>query len=239
MPSDFGIHASSKTTGDLSLPGSPTLLDVAINQLSNKRCSAEAISSLASSCSALSLNTVEGHHNNYIPNPKIHYILDEWERPAKMVCSICYDSELRFRSEKRGINDHTPSILPCDRVFGYECLRRWLDRDSLPSCPVCRLDCVYRGCGDPIPARPITKDNIHALPKTLPAGGEVADLCVECTNAANRKQAQERWNRLAVRWRVAATVADAETLRFVTARLDTVVGEVELRPKAFGLIHRW
>ncbi|TGJ78249.1 hypothetical protein E0Z10_g10517 [Xylaria hypoxylon] len=112
-------------------------------------------------------------------------------------CGICR-TELAIT--KQPDDDHESfAMLPCGHVFGYQCIIEWFSRK--PSCPVCRKNFRYHGCGHLISLRDIqggSRFNIRRdLPEAMNPGEQLPDLCFNCraSRHTNNHQCQHRWQR--------------------------------------------
>lgn len=129
---------------------------------------------------------------SFIPYPKITFLI---EKPHGLTCQICRDSrfELKFDIDRQ--NDSTFSILPCGHVAGRRCIQIWCNSNDV--CPFCRQKLRYRSCGHKVAPRPITKESIHLLPRTLPDEGSIPDLCHDCLKQKLRVDADNRFELVA------------------------------------------
>lgn len=105
------------------------------------------------------------------------------------------ESTLSLPSHTERSRDTHPSLLPCGHVFGKLCLRAWLLRNN--TCPVCRLQLTYRGCGHAVFPRQLTKETVVFTPPTIPEGGRIPELCPRCEREAAQALAVEQWMPLA------------------------------------------
>ena len=125
---------------------------------------------------------------SFFPFPKITFLID---RPAELLCQICREAKCEIESERDHLGDSTFSILPCGHAAGSRCLQTWLRTHS--TCPFCRFNLRYPGCGHKIPARPLTKESVHILPRTLSDRGNIPHLCARCLKKSLLIQAEARF----------------------------------------------
>lgn len=116
---------------------------------------------------------------SYFPLPKITFLID---KPRDLLCQICREATCEIKPDSDSFGDSTFSIFPCGHAAGSQCLRSWLRTHD--TCPFCRLSLRYPGCGHRIPARPMTKESLHLLPRTLPDGGCIPSECARCQKEA-------------------------------------------------------
>lgn len=134
-------------------------------------------------------------NESFLPCPKVTFLID---RPPALLCQICRDAQFELRST--AVDETTFSILPCGHVAGSQCLDTWCF--AYDTCPFCRLELRYPGCGHRIPPRRITHESIHLLPRTVPDGGEIPALCSECLREQLIVEAEERFVFAAQEFRV-------------------------------------
>ena len=171
---------------------------------------------------------------SFIPCPKVTFLID---RPPPLVCQICRETRFRLRSpaDDGTVNDTTFSIFPCGHVAGTQGLETWCY--AYGTCPFCRLELRYPGCGHRIPPRHITHESIHVLPRTLPDGGVIPELCTECLKTNLVAEAEDRFATAAhkfreVRRRVQRTgdPGDEQQLLRMKEEIETVMrDQVHLR----------
>jgi hypothetical protein len=126
--------------------------------------------------------------DGFFPCPKITFLVDQ---PLNLECKLCHVTNLTFRSDTLGISDRTPAILPCGHLAGFRCLKKYIEAKN--DCPFCRMPLVYEGCGHKIPPRPVTRESVHLLPRTLPDGGKVPHICRDCAKPGLRSMAYKRY----------------------------------------------
>lgn len=171
---------------------------------------------------------------SFIPCPKITFLID---RPPTLLCQICRDARFRLRSsaDDGTVNDTTFSILPCGHIAGAQCLETWCN--AYGTCPFCRLELCYPGCGHRVRPRHITHESIHLLPRTLPDGGTIPELCSKCLREHLVIEAGERFATAAhkfreTRRRVQRTgdPGDEQELLGIKGEIETVLrDQVHLR----------
>ncbi|KAL0933144.1 uncharacterized protein CTRU02_212107 [Colletotrichum truncatum] len=129
----------------------------------------------------------------FFPSPKITFLID---KPENLICQVCHQSRFVFDENAdtetgARLSDSVPAIMPCGHIAGARCLSEWLrDHDT---CPFCRHELVYNGCGHQIPTRHITKEEIFLIPPTIPEGGDIPNLCIWCYKDAQRKMTEARF----------------------------------------------
>ncbi|KAK4181824.1 hypothetical protein QBC36DRAFT_316656 [Triangularia setosa] len=140
-------------------------------------------------------NREEETHNmgSYVPDPKYTFLFDPDRHNHKHTCSICMTSDLRILpGEPRPdgqftydtTNDSVPCVLPCGHMFGQDCIRQWMENHD--QCPVCRTPMVHELCRHQVRLRPMWRDLMWLIPRTLPDGGKIAPFCRHC-EAAERQ----------------------------------------------------
>ncbi|KAI2781160.1 hypothetical protein F4815DRAFT_444707 [Daldinia loculata] len=126
---------------------------------------------------------------SYFPDPMVTFLVD---RPEDLLCQICQTVTLSIGSMAHTPNDDTPAILPCGHLACHNCLRAWVDANR--SCPFCRKEMKYSGCGHTLKPALIAHDTITTLPKTLPRGGKIAENCRECQDTENKDKTLILWH---------------------------------------------
>ncbi|KAI1171201.1 hypothetical protein F4777DRAFT_583136 [Nemania sp. FL0916] len=107
----------------------------------------------------------------------------------KVECQICTK---KLAVTKRPDSKHeTFTMLPCGHVFGYKCVKHWLEQADRPNCPQCRTKMVY-ACGcqvRPTEMRGGPSFNPHSKlpPVLLDAGGDLP-RCPRCMETAARQE---------------------------------------------------
>ncbi|KAK4655703.1 hypothetical protein QC762_304735 [Podospora pseudocomata] len=128
----------------------------------------------------------------YVPDPKFTFLFDPGRHHPhhQHTCSICMISPLRIlpATQRQSIynqnNDSVPCVLPCGHIFGQACIRQWMqDHDQ---CPVCRTPMVHELCKHKIRLRPLWKETIWLVPRTIPDGGKIAAFCSTCEAVERR-----------------------------------------------------
>ncbi|KAK8868882.1 hypothetical protein PGQ11_007460 [Apiospora arundinis] len=141
--------------------------------------------------------------NCFVRCPKITFLVDPEggnDSPGgrALECQICRVSTLplilRPASSPKIKSDTRPAILPCGHVFGHRCLAKWLR--SHDACPCCRLKLRHRGCSHRVEPRVVDSSSIFHLPRTLPDGGVVGDLCHKCREQRQEEAETDRFLRL-------------------------------------------
>jgi hypothetical protein len=127
-------------------------------------------------------------HNNYVENARVTFLIDD----ARIVCEICFESELVVSRPRSNIRDETPAILPCGHVFGHKCISEWLESHS--TCPTCRLKLKHTKCGHVLEAIPIHIYDILQIPKTIPRGGWIGETCAQCWYRTKQKEAKRLYD---------------------------------------------
>ncbi|KAF6840897.1 hypothetical protein CPLU01_00893 [Colletotrichum plurivorum] len=130
---------------------------------------------------------------NFFPSPKVTFLVDQ---PEDLICQICQHSRLIFQDRpepgSRGrYCDTVPAIMPCGHVAGARCLSKWFRGHD--SCPFCRRRLVHGACGHRVATRHITGEGIFLIPTTIPEGGHIPDLCMDCYKKALRKTVNVRF----------------------------------------------
>lgn len=128
------------------------------------------------------LPPVDENHT-FFPCPQITFLVGD---VPKLTCCICQDSQLVFQESnapgcvgKNGAyRDQVPFITPCGHIVGARCMNTWLRNHS--TCPSCRTDLVYSGCGHKVMPKIVSSDGIHNIPATVPDGGHIPSLCRDC-----------------------------------------------------------
>ncbi|KAI0109857.1 hypothetical protein F4814DRAFT_461082 [Daldinia grandis] len=125
---------------------------------------------------------------SFFPDPMITFLVD---RPANLVCQICKTVTLSVGPLAQTPYDSTPAILPCGHLACHNCLKAWVDTNR--TCPFCRKEMRYSGCGHTLKPALITHDIITTLPKTLSRGGKIGESCRECQDRENKDKALIMW----------------------------------------------
>lgn len=125
---------------------------------------------------------------SFFPFPKITFLIDE---PPKLECQICRQAHCEIKSDTELVDETTFSMMPCGHAACSLCLDKWLRRHG--SCPFCRSCLKYPGCGHSVPARLLTKEGLHLLPRTLPDRGWIPHLCARCLRESLLSQAESRF----------------------------------------------
>ncbi|RYP68324.1 hypothetical protein DL769_005548 [Monosporascus sp. CRB-8-3] len=136
------------------------------------------------------LSTAEGEA--YFPTPKITFLIDE---PEGLKCQICLSTPLEMAESSQRPNERTPVILPCGHAGCGDCMGTWLMAHH--SCPFCRRDMHYKGCGHAVEPRVIAHDTIQSLPRTTAEGGSVGHKCPDCKIEELQAAALKDWKDLA------------------------------------------
>lgn len=184
----------------------------------------------SSSCSGEG-STINAKTNiSFFPYPKSSFLL---ECHSNLVCEICHESKLRFRSDRYKVCDETPALLPCGHIAGFTCLSSWIQAqvEADPTnvcCPTCRMPILYEKCGHAVSPRPIVSNSIQKLPRTIPGGGTIPDLCMSCTNKENQRKAKRQCNDHKEKLNeLQAIITDGEEL-VATLKRDVKVNEARL-----------
>jgi len=127
-------------------------------------------------------------HGNYVDNPRVTFLIDD----VRIVCEICFESELVVSRPRSNIRDETPAIFPCGHVFGHKCISEWLESHS--TCPTCRLKLKHTKCGHVLQASPIHIYNILRIPKTIPRGGWIGETCAQCWYRTKQVEAKRLYD---------------------------------------------
>ncbi|KAK2066826.1 hypothetical protein P8C59_000610 [Phyllachora maydis] len=124
---------------------------------------------------------------SFVPMPKITFLIDQ---PRNLKCDICLlDMEFGApvaRGTERPVG--TPAMLACGHMACLRCLDKWVADKG--TCPFCRLKLEYELCSHMMKAKPVDRESVHLLPKTLPEGGRLPDQCGHCTLKTSQKVAE-------------------------------------------------
>jgi hypothetical protein len=96
----------------------------------------------------------------------------------------------QIKSDAEPLDESTFSLMPCGHAACLQCLEKWFENQG--TCPFCRVDLIYPGCGHRVPVRPLTREGLHLLPRTLPEQGRIPNLCAKCLKARLLTQAEEK-----------------------------------------------
>jgi hypothetical protein len=162
---------------------------------------------------------------SFFPFPKVTFLVDE---PMKLECQICRQASCQIKSDAEPLDESTFSLLPCGHAACLHCLDKWFK--SQDTCPFCRVDLTYPGCSHKVPARPLTREGLHLLPRTLPDQGHIPTLCAWClkrillTKAENRfRQATQEFQAARLRLHRTQAVADEVIMLAKREELETVL----------------
>ncbi|KAK8105737.1 uncharacterized protein PG998_003790 [Apiospora kogelbergensis] len=170
--------------------------------------------------------------NCFVRCPKITFLVGSdggTNRPGAhaMECQICRVSTLHLRpaSSPKIKSDTRPAMLPCGHVFGHRCLAKWLR--SHDACPCCRLRLRHRDCGHRVEPRVVDSSSIFRLPRTLPDGGVIGDLCHKCREQRHEETEAARFLRLRNAyvqardvWRASGDVRDHRAMEVARADFE-------------------
>ncbi|KAL4729390.1 hypothetical protein ACLX1H_003807 [Fusarium chlamydosporum] len=135
---------------------------------------------------------------SFLPFPKVTFLIDE---PIRLECQICRQVSCQIKSDAEPLDETNFSLMPCGHAACSYCLETWFRTQD--TCPFCRVDLIYPGCGHTIPARSLTREGLHLLPRTLPDQGRIPSLCAKCLKAKLLTEAEEKFRRAADEFRAA------------------------------------
>ena len=169
----------------------------------------------------------------FVPLPKLTFIVDQ---PRSLRCQICQETQLEVLSDQETLGDSTPSMLPCGHVAGAACLHQYFKRADSKNCPFCRTQLIHNGCGHEVAERLVTRESIHLIPSTIPAGGEIPDYCMDCTKRRFERDARIRLPLIKrefidarQRYHLSMSVADAIILLEKQEQLETYMLEQHIK----------
>ncbi|SPO00100.1 uncharacterized protein DNG_02952 [Cephalotrichum gorgonifer] len=116
----------------------------------------------------------------FIPLPMITFLVD---KPDNLRCQICKESKLTLLDPNLDVSDSMPWALPCGHLAGALCMAKYLIRSCAQgtwACPFCRYELVHRTCRHRVVEKVIAWQSIFDMPQSVPCGGTVHGLCVEC-----------------------------------------------------------
>ncbi|KAG8667203.1 hypothetical protein FPOAC1_012028 [Fusarium poae] len=135
---------------------------------------------------------------SFIPFPKVTFLID---KPIRLECQICHQANCQIRSDSEPLDESDFSLMPCGHAACSGCLEKWFKTQD--TCPFCRTKLAYPGCGHAIPARSLTKEGLHLLPRTLPDQGWIPSFCAQCLKVTLMTQAEEKFQQVAQEFRAA------------------------------------
>ncbi|KAL6923562.1 hypothetical protein ACHAPO_001724 [Fusarium lateritium] len=155
---------------------------------------------------------------SFIPFPKVTFLIDE---PIRLECQICHQANCQIRSDAEPLDESDFSLMPCGHAACSSCLEKWFKTQD--TCPFCRSKLAYPGCGHAIPARSLTKEGLHLLPRTLPDQGWIPSFCAQCLKTTLMTHAEEKFQQAAQEFRAARqrfsqTQATADELAMFSKR---------------------
>lgn len=124
---------------------------------------------------------------SFFPFPKVTFLIDE---PIEVKCQICHQANCQIKPDAEPLDESTFSLMPCGHAACLQCLEGWFENQG--TCPFCRVDLIYPGCGHRVPVRPLTREGLHLLPRTLPDQGRISNLCARCLKARLLTRAEEK-----------------------------------------------
>lgn len=124
---------------------------------------------------------------SFFPFPKLTFLIDQ---PKEVKCQICHQASCQIKPDAEPPDESTFGLMPCGHAACLQCLEGWFEYQG--TCPVCRVDLIYPGCGHRVPARPLTREGLHLLPRTLPDQGRIPNFCAQCLKAELLTQAEEK-----------------------------------------------
>ncbi|KAI2623068.1 hypothetical protein GGS26DRAFT_593915 [Hypomontagnella submonticulosa] len=124
----------------------------------------------------------------FFPTPLASFLIDQ---PEKLVCQICYSTELRMAPTSANSRKTAPAILPCGHIACATCLEASLSHRG--ECPFCREDVVHRRCGHSVKPILISYETITTVPRTFPEGGKMDGLCKACRDQERLAAAIRKW----------------------------------------------
>ena len=164
----------------------------------------------------------------FAPDPKYTFIFRDPSTPLP-TCPICTTSTMTLRAVPHNSQDQERAyLLPCGHTFGTQCLDTWLN-DGNDSCPICRFELSYPLCFHLVHPHLLTTTNIllKLIPRTIPAGGSVADQCPGCRQARDvqltlelAKPLQERYLQLKQEFEVSKTEKCRKEMEEAKAKLE-------------------
>lgn len=96
------------------------------------------------------------------------------------------------------------TVLPCAHIICQACIAKHIQTSSHKTCPCCRADLRYSGCGHLTPSKRIpvaTGENESMIPPTMPelvaAGSKFPEHCFTCQESGTRKYAEIGFNFIA------------------------------------------
>jgi hypothetical protein len=163
---------------------------------------------------------------SFLPFPKVTFLIDE---PIRLECQICRQVNCQIKSDAEPLDEPNFSLMPCGHAACSCCrLEKWFKTQD--TCPFCRIKLVYPGCEHAVPARSLTNEGLHLLPRTLPDQGWIPSLCAQCLKARLLTQAEEKFRQAtqefrAARLRFSQTQATADELTMFSKReeFETVI----------------
>jgi PHD/YefM family antitoxin component YafN of YafNO toxin-antitoxin module len=124
---------------------------------------------------------------SFFPFPKVTFLIDQ---PIELKCQICHQASCQIKSDAESPDESTFSLMPCGHAACLQCLEGWFEYQG--TCPFCRVDLIYPGCGHRVPVRPLTREGLHLLPRTLPDQGRIPNFCAQCLKETLLSQAEEK-----------------------------------------------
>ncbi|KAH7198143.1 uncharacterized protein B0J16DRAFT_35197 [Fusarium flagelliforme] len=135
---------------------------------------------------------------SFVPFPKVTFLIDE---PIGLECQICRQVSCQIKSDAEPLDETNFSLMPCGHTACSRCLKKWFKTQD--TCPFCRVDLVYPGCGHAIPTRSLTREGLHLLPRTLPDQGWIPSLCAHCLKEKLLTQAEKKFRQATQDFRAA------------------------------------
>ncbi|KAL1840695.1 hypothetical protein VTJ49DRAFT_190 [Mycothermus thermophilus] len=135
--------------------------------------------------------------SNYCPR-RDEVFLDPDYPEKKLTCAICFETDLMLMEDPmESFADSNPTLLPCGHVFGYTCLKSWMQ--TVPPtyrCSTRRYQFAHLPCGHYVLPRRLSRQQLLTgkIPVTLPQGGHVARDCYICYSLRYQELAQNAQN---------------------------------------------